>query len=186
MISKMKSSISARRRGFWFTTKTGQHIYVEENETPKEACERVYKEKSEERKENGVVKVDMVSEFQKEFDTASPKERQKLAFDYIMDHLRGEYEATDGRMVSIERVGADKMTHIHHEPKLRATPMLAEFVKRGEYLGEIPIEHKKFYKMAYYKISFSLGDDVYEAKLNVGIRKNGLCTLYDLNPFNKM
>lgn len=51
MISKMKRSISARRRGFWFTTKTGQHIYVEENETPKEACERVYKEKSEERKE---------------------------------------------------------------------------------------------------------------------------------------
>lgn len=45
MINKMKRSIAARRRGFWFTTKTGQHIYVEEDETPKQACERVYKEK---------------------------------------------------------------------------------------------------------------------------------------------
>lgn len=51
MISKMKRSISSRRRGFWFTTKTGQHIYVDDDETPKQACERVYKEKSEERKE---------------------------------------------------------------------------------------------------------------------------------------
>lgn len=46
MISKMKRSISSRRRGFWFTTKTGQHIYVNEDETPKEACERVYKEEN--------------------------------------------------------------------------------------------------------------------------------------------
>lgn len=51
MINRMKKSIATRRRGFWFTTKTGQHIYVDEDETPKQACERVYKEKSEERKE---------------------------------------------------------------------------------------------------------------------------------------
>lgn len=45
MINRMKKSIATRRRGFWFTTHTGQHIYVDENETPKQACERVYKEK---------------------------------------------------------------------------------------------------------------------------------------------
>lgn len=51
MINRMKKSIATRRRGFWFTTKTGQHIYVDEDETPKQACERVHKEKSKERKE---------------------------------------------------------------------------------------------------------------------------------------
>lgn len=45
MINRIKKSIATRRRGFWFTTKIGQHIYVDENETPKQACERVYKEK---------------------------------------------------------------------------------------------------------------------------------------------
>lgn len=57
MISKTKKNIATRRRGFWFTTKNGQHIYVEEGETPKEACERIYKEKAEE-KEVGVDKAD--------------------------------------------------------------------------------------------------------------------------------
>ena len=49
MINRMKKSIATRRRGFWFTTKTGQHIYVDEDETPKQACERVLqgKEKNE-------------------------------------------------------------------------------------------------------------------------------------------
>lgn len=201
MVSKMTKRTLARRRGYWFTTEKGQHLFAEEGETPKEACERYYaererkEEKTEElrRKVEGrtakeatdVVQVDMSTDFQKQFETASPRERQKLAFNYIMDYLRGDYEAEDGRVVSIERVGADKMTHIHYEAKLQATPELANFIKRGKFLGEIDVNHKKFEKMAYYKITFSLGADVYDAKLNVGIRKNGRCTLYDLNPINK-
>ena len=51
MVSKMTKRSLARRRGYWFTTKTGQHIFVDDDETPKEACERVYKEKSEEQEE---------------------------------------------------------------------------------------------------------------------------------------
>ena len=31
--------------GFWFTTKTGKHVHVEEGETPKQAAERAFKGK---------------------------------------------------------------------------------------------------------------------------------------------
>lgn len=29
-----------KKGGFWFTTKTGKHVHVEEGETPKQAAER--------------------------------------------------------------------------------------------------------------------------------------------------
>lgn len=45
MVNKIKRSPDFESKGFWFTTKTGQHIYVGEDESPKEACKRVYKEK---------------------------------------------------------------------------------------------------------------------------------------------
>lgn len=37
--------------------------------------------------EDNVVKIDTTSDFQKRFDQANGKERQKLAFNYIMDNL---------------------------------------------------------------------------------------------------
>lgn len=49
MVSKMTKRTLARRRGYWFTTEKGQHLFAEEGETPKEACERHYAER--ERKE---------------------------------------------------------------------------------------------------------------------------------------
>lgn len=52
MISKMTKRTLARRRGYWFTTEKGQHLFAEEGETPKEACERYYAER--ERKEEKI------------------------------------------------------------------------------------------------------------------------------------
>lgn len=57
MLSKIKKRINAQRRGFWFTTREGQHIYVDGDETPKEACARVYNEK-EVNKKIASVKID--------------------------------------------------------------------------------------------------------------------------------
>lgn len=136
-----------------------------------------------------IVKVDMVSEVQKQLDNAkTPKERQNIAFRYIMDNLRGQYTASDGRTVAIERVGADKMTYKDNKDKLRVCPALAEMIKAGEYDHSAKGEdkpHKKFEEFAYYKVGVQMGDEIYNGMLNVGIRKDGSSTLYDLRPFKK-
>lgn len=133
-----------------------------------------------------IVKVDMDADIQKQFDVAkTSKERQKIAYRYIMDNLCGEYAAQDGRTVTISSVGADKITHKDIEVKLRVSPHLADFIKAGELKGVKDVEHKKFAKFAYYKVEFQIKDDHFTALLNVGIRADGTSTLYDINPFNK-
>lgn len=143
-------------------------------------------DKNEKTSTNKVVKVDMNSEVQKRLDAAqTPKERQKIAFRYIMDNLCGKYTAQDGRAITISSVGADKITHKDIEVKLRVSPHLADFIRVGELEGVKDVEHKKFVKFAYYKVAFQIGNDRYLAMLNVGIRADGTSTLYDINPFNK-
>lgn len=136
-----------------------------------------------------VVKVDMDAEVQKQLNAAkTPKERQTIAFRYIMENLRGQYEAEDGRTVAIERVGADKMTYQDNIDKLRVCPALADMIKAGEYDHSAPAEeksNKRFVEFAYYKVRVKMGEEVYEGMLNVGIRKDGSSTLYDLRPFHK-
>lgn len=136
-----------------------------------------------------IVKVDMNSTVQKQLDAANtPKERQEIAFRYIMDNLRGQYTAPDGRTVAIERVGADKMTYQDNHNKLRVCPALADMIKAGEYDHSATGEdkpHKKFEEFAYYKVRVQMGDEIYAGMLNVGIRKDGSSTLYDLRPFRK-
>lgn len=136
-----------------------------------------------------IVEVDMDAEVQKLLSEAkTPKERQKIAFQYIMDNLRGQYEAPDGRTVAIERVGADKMTYRDNRDKLRVCPALADMIKSGEYDHSSPADekpNKKFNEFAYYKVRVKIGDEVYTGMLNVGIRKDGSSTLYDLRPFYK-
>ena len=56
-----------------------------------------------------IVEVDLTADIQKQFDKATPKERQDIAFNYIMNNLRGKYPTNDGRVILIERVGAKKM-----------------------------------------------------------------------------
>ncbi|MCM1368274.1 MAG: hypothetical protein NC184_05660 [Roseburia sp.] len=136
-----------------------------------------------------VVKVKMDAEVQKQLEAAkTPKERQQIAFRYIMDNLRGQYEAPDGRTVAIERVGADKMTYQDNLDKLRVCPALADMIKAGEYDHSAAAEekaNKKFVEFAYYRVRVRMGDETYAGMLNVGIRKDGSSTLYDLRPFHK-
>lgn len=134
---------------------------------------------------NKVVEVDMDAEIQKQFDNATPKERSKIAYRYIMDNLCGKYAAHDGREITISGVGADKMSHTTNETKIRVLPKLADLIKAGELQGIKDVTHKKFNKFAYYKVTFQIRDNRYVALLNVGIRANGESTLYDINPFNK-
>lgn len=143
-------------------------------------------------KKEKIVKVDMNSEVQKQLDTAkTPKERQTIAFRYIMDNLRGKYPTGDGRTVAIEKVGADKMSHTFNETKIRVLPELANLIEAGDLEGVVEAKkesgepHKLFTHFAYYKVAFQIGDNRYVGRLNVGIRKDGSSTLYDLNPFNK-
>lgn len=151
--------------------------------------QELYENSKKETSTNKIVKVDMNAEVQKQLDAAtSPKERQNIAFRYIMDNLRGQYTASDGRTVAIERVGADKMTYRDNKDKLRVCPALAEMIKAGEYDHSAKSEdkpHKKFEEFAYYKVGVQIGDEIYNGMLNVGIRKDGSSTLYDLRPFKK-
>lgn len=77
----------------------------------------------------------MNADIQKQFDRATPQERVKIAFKYIMDNLRGKYPAEDGRVVAIEKVGADKMSHTLNETKIRVLPELAKLIEAGELEG---------------------------------------------------
>ncbi|MCX4361782.1 MAG: hypothetical protein OSJ74_00120 [Clostridia bacterium] len=131
------------------------------------------------------VEVDLTADIQKQFDNATPKERSKIAYRYIMDNLRGKYPAHDGLEITISSVGADKMSHTTHLEKIRVLPELARLIQAGRARGVINVEHKKFDKMAYYDVAFKVGKDYYRALLNVGILKDGVSTLYDINPFNK-
>ena len=157
--------------------------------------QKIYEEKTKQQKmepAKKVVEVDMDADVQKRLSAAeTPKERQKIAFQYIMDNLRGQYAASDGRTVSIERVGADKITHHDMDVKLRVSPHLADFIKAGKLEGVVEAKkedghpHKLFSQFAYYKVAFKIGDDLFFGRLNVGIRKDGSATLYDLNPYRK-
>lgn len=153
--------------------------------------QELYEKGKKETSTNRVVKVDMDADIQKQFDMATPQERAKIAFKYIMDNLRGKYPAKDGRIVAIEKVGADKMSHTLNETKIRVLPELAQLIEAGELEGVVEAKkdgeqpHKLFEKFAYYKVPFQIRDDKYIGRLNVGIRKDGSSTLYDLNPFNK-
>lgn len=132
-----------------------------------------------------VVTIKMDADIQKQFDRATPKERSKIAYRYIMDNLCGKYPAQDGREIIISGVGADKMSHTTNETKIRVLPVLAELIRVGRLQGVKEVEHNKFVKFAYYKVFFQMGHDTFSALLNVGIRPNGVSTLYDINPFNK-
>lgn len=138
-----------------------------------------------------IVKVDMDADIQKQFDRATPKERQNIAFRYIMDNLRGKYPAEDGRVVAIEKVGADKISHTLNETKIRVVPELAKLIEAGELEGVVEAKkegeqhHKLFTHFAYYNVPFKIGTDTFVGRLNVGIRADGSSTLYDINPFNK-
>jgi len=138
-----------------------------------------------ETKKSASIKVNMDADIQKQFDAATPRERTKIALNYIMENLRGKYAANDGRVIAIERVGAKEITHTLFEPKIRVTPELANLIEAGNLINVKNAEHTKFKKFAYYAVGFQIKNDVYRAVINVGIRDDGSSTLYDINQFVK-
>lgn len=142
-------------------------------------------------KKQETVTVELDTDIQRKFDQATKKERQKIAFRYLMDNLRGKYAAQDGREIYIEKVGADKLSHTLLEPKIRVLPELARLIETGIFIGIVEAKkeagkpHKLFKSFAYYQVHFQINDELYNGLLNVGIRENGSSTLYDLNPFEK-
>lgn len=133
-----------------------------------------------------VVEVDLTADIQKQFDKATPKERQDIAFNYIMNNLRGKYPTNDGRVISIERVGAKKMKNTLKEAKIRVIPELRYLIQSGRFENIKEVDHKIFKKFAYYRVAFRIGDNKYNALLNVGIRPDNKCTLYDINQFKEI
>ena len=172
-----------------FTDGKGGKTYGKEYDKRIAEAREEFKKGLAESKAENVVKVDLDAEVQKQLKMAkTSKERQQIAFRYIMDNLRGQYDASDGRTVAIERVGADKMTYRDNKDKLRVCPALADMIKSGEYDHSSPADekpNKKFEEFAYYKVRVKIGGEVFTGMLNVGIRKNGSSTLYDLRPFYK-
>lgn len=182
----------SEEKGKWITV-NGTHIFVEKGQSVEDAVHKKFgtgagqsqsgdKKKTPTRK---VVKVSLEAEIQKQFDKATPKERQKIAFDYIMKNLRGKYPAEDGRVVAIEKVGAKKITHDFGITKMRVVPKLGELIQAGTLIETKDVSHKIFKGFAYYKVHFQIGTEMYSAILNVGIRENGDSTLYEINQFAK-
>lgn len=136
-------------------------------------------------KEATIVKVNLDADIQKQFDNATPQERSKIAYRYIMDRLRGKYSTTEKREVRIERVGAKEISHTLFEPKIRVVPELGQMIETGNLIDVSVAEHGRFKEFAYYEVYVNIGKDTYRAVLNVGIRENGDSTLYDINQFQK-
>lgn len=133
-----------------------------------------------------IVEVNLDAEIQRQFDKATPKERSKIAFHYVMDNLRGKYPTKDNREVFVERVGAKEMTHTLYEPKIRVIPELGKLIRAGEFIKISMAEHGQFKEFAYYKVDIKIANDTYSAVLNIGIRDNGDSTLYDINQFKRI
>ncbi len=131
------------------------------------------------------VEINLNSEIQKQFNNAKPKERATIARQYILDSLRGKYPTNDGLEVYISRKTAKEITHTTYEPKLRATPQLVDLIKNGVYIKEEKATHGTFERFIYYKVKLSIKNIVYTAYLNIGVIKQNISTLYDINQFNE-
>ena len=133
------------------------------------------------------VVVDLSSDIQLKFDNATPKQRQDIAYKYIMDNLRGCYKATDGRIVSINKKSADKLSHTPDELKIRVTSSLADAIEKAEFIGTATATHGKFDNFAYYQIIFNIGGKLYSGVINVGILlREKSAVLYTVNQLTEI
>lgn len=154
MISKMTKRTLARRRGYWFTTEKGQHLFAEEGETPKEACERYYaeRERKEEKTEELRRKVEgqspQVEERAEEYTT--PEEIDRLygeefkgykgqaAIDKLLKERRGHVKGAFHRddMGDIDLVWGSDTAGLQHIIKQRSAERVDEKGK-SEHVNEI-------------------------------------------------
>lgn len=132
-----------------------------------------------------VCKINLNSEIQKEFDKATPKERANLAKQYILDNLRGNYKTQDFIDINISRKTAKEITHTMNELKLRVAPELGNLINVGKLVDVKPATHGSFKDFLYYSVDFKIKDKKYNAILNIGVDKNNICILYDVNQFEE-
>ena len=123
MISKTTKQILGRRRGYWFTTKTGQHIYVDEDETPKQACGRVYKEKSE-KQEKVVTPSDVDKLYGEEFKGYKGQAAIEKLLKEKRGHVKGAFHRDD--MGDIDLVWGSDTAGLQHIIKQRSAERVDE------------------------------------------------------------
>lgn len=143
------------------------------------------KEAKDEYKKSKTVKIDLGSDIQKKFDNAGPKERTKIAREYILNNLRGVYPAKNGVDINISRKTAKEITNSKYEPKIRVSPELGRLISVSDFIETKKATHKKFNRFIYYKTFVEIGNNKYSAILNVGVDKKNDCVLYDINQFNE-
>jgi hypothetical protein len=133
------------------------------------------------------IEIDLSAKIQKQLDNAAnAKEQRKIMYDYILEYLRGEYRALDGRNIAINKGSADKITHRASIVKLRVAPHLGELIKIGQFIGLVDVTHKKFKQFAYYDVFFKVYDKWYLGRLNIGVRENEESVLHELNKLEEI
>lgn len=131
------------------------------------------------------VVVDLSAKVQEQLNNAAnAKEERKIIYAYIRGYLRGEYCASDGRTVIINKSSADKFTNKASKIQLQAAPHLAELIETGQFITLVDVTHKKFNQFAYYDVIFKIGDTMWKGKLNIGVYENGISEAYTLTEFN--
>jgi hypothetical protein len=135
---------------------------------------------------NQYVDVDLTTEIQERLAAADTmKEKRQIAFEYIMDNLRGVYPTRDGRVVNVTRKSADELTFSAHKDSIRVIPELVNIIKVGKLTDTKDVKHKVFSKFAYYDVDLKVGDGYYTANINIGIKENGESVLYQINQFKE-
>ncbi len=129
------------------------------------------------------VEINLDKDIQKQFNKATPKERTKIAREYILKNLRGVYPAKNGVEINISRKTAKEITNTTYEPKIRVTPELNKIINNSKFIETKKATHGKFNRFLYYKTLLKIGVNKFSAILNVGVDKNNNCVLYDINQF---
>ena len=105
MVSKITKQTLARRRGYWFTTEKGQHLFAKEGETPKEACERYYTERE--------AKADKLEALQRKFEGRTTEQAEPEGTTQSdVDRLYGEEFKGYKGQAAIEKLLKEQRGHV--------------------------------------------------------------------------
>jgi hypothetical protein len=131
------------------------------------------------------IKIDLTTDIQKQLKNATHTERRDIARRYIEDNLKGNYTATDNRIVIISNKTAKKYSNKPTDIKVMTVPYLAVLIEQSVLIEVVDSKPEKdrmdFDKFAYYRASFEIDGDIYVGRVVVGINTpNKSATLYDL------
>ena len=100
---------------------------------------------------------------------------RESAQEYLLNHLRGEYEISDtNEKVVLSKVGAKKVTsHSMSNPAhLKSIVAIPDLLKHSIFIEEIPNEktNGKYDSYRYYIVGLKIGDVDYTARLTIGVK----------------